>query len=288
MSEKKKKILISCIIAIIGVSLSVGGWFIYSSMQEKPVETIKSVKKIYTKIFETYTDMEFSREDLALVSDEEIVFTEDLPFLSDGFYVSKLTNEEKNGEDLSEYEKAHDKYLAKLNKEVKNNLSYKIEKEEKPTSISREQTVTIQSYKMYQYNLDFNAIYSLLLDSTYGKNEVLLTVDSMSNDEKAKFNVISYKAKVKTMEILNSQLKRYRNNDETKSVIIYYVNISSTKKAEWRVVNSLEIYNHLSGINYKNENVDNGKRLNDILDKTYNKYVDVNDYLKLGKNQIAH
>lgn len=283
MSKTKKKILISCIIGVIGVALSVGGCFLYKSMQEKPVETIKSVKKIYTKIFETYTDMEFSKEDLALVSDEELVYTEDLPFLSDGLYVSKLTNEQKNGEDLSEYEKAHDKYLAKLNKEVKNNLSYKIENEEKPTSVSRKQTVTIQSYRMYQYNSDFNAIYSLLIDFTYGKSGVLSTVDSMNDAEKAEFNVISYKAKVKTMEILNSQLKRYRNNDETMSINVYYVNISSTKKAEWRVVNSLEVYNHLSGINYKNENANDSERLNDILDKTYNQYVDVDNYLKLGK-----
>ena len=283
--DKKKKMIIAGIMGVI-VGIGIFEFVTYNKTEDKKseIETIKTyttVDDISDVVFDYYLDMDFSTEDLVSISDESI-FEDDMPFLEDGFYVSKLTKEEKGKEDLSAYEEAHDKYLKELHDIISDNLEYSIDSEKLSGPAVMIQTATVKSYEWWAYNMDFKAVYELILDAHYGVQEVSATVDDMSEAELAEYGINAYKAKVKTMQIMSNELERYENKDKTATIDLYYEKQTKDGGSVWRMTNAATLFNTLSGISYeKHDSEEIAARITSVLENSYNKYVVIDDYLSL-------
>ena len=282
-----QKIFTAAGVVCLAVGAAYGGYRLakYEPPQkEEELKDLDTINQIYDSVFESYTDTNYSLDNIHTISDARPadIVKEDVPFSKDSFYVTKVSHQDKDDEELKDYEEAHDKYLANLIKVAKENLSYKIKKEEKLSEISLNQTVTIKSYNMYLYKADFMAVYNSLLDAYYNQSEIVSKTDEMSEQKKQEFKINSYKAKVKTFEIMNNELDRYKNSKE-KDVLIQYMNNGTVDSPKWRCVNPFDVFNAITNGDGNTESINDIKRIQDIFAKSYNEMVNTKDYLKLGK-----
>lgn len=283
--KKWQKLLISFGFVCLSIGAGYGGYKLAkyeAPKKEEKLKNLATVSQIYDTLFNSYLDTSYLLDEIQEISSVNVsdIILEDAPFTKDGFFMNKLSTKDKDGQDIKEYEKAHDMYVENLVKNVKENLAYKIKKEEKLSDISLNQTVTIKSFNMYLYRADFYAIYNSLLDAYYNTPEIASKTNEMSETEKQKFKVNAYKAKVKTFEIMNTELSRYKN-DKEKDIIIQYVNEGTIESPKWKCVNPFEVYNAITYGDGNLQSINDTKRIQDIYAKSYNKKIDVQNYLKL-------
>ncbi len=227
--KKKKKIVIICIVVgiiIIAASL----YLLFSTRQKAPTLQEKG-----TEIVESISDS--MKNGASLKEIEKLIGVDDLTNTtimvgSDSYVRDKPSDEIITANNLSSYVSLNEQYSENLEKKIKDNFDCKIDifnTEQGIVSIKAD----IKNYYYAVYLQDMIELQSQLLERTQAVNN----------------EVNSYKAKVRAMQILDSKLEQYVNDDETISQLVSYKRDNDDERK-----NSLSSFViALAGFNYHND-----------------------------------
>lgn len=215
--DKKRIIIIG--IGFLVVLCVIGLIFFFTQDKGKDEEKLKKIdvtKEEMEEKINTINDNMLSRDaDLDAVS-EAVGYEVDgtWSFLGpDSLYEFKLPDNVKNGESYKEYEKLQDEFLEKLDQLVNQNFQYEIINHQ-TTEYSVIDTVRVKAFYGILYSMDQNALMNkILVMGGYDPDKML------TNNE---WQIAYYKAKIKSMQILNQHIDFYSNNNEYITFDIIY------------------------------------------------------------------
>ena len=204
---KNKKIIVVIIGLIILLIILIVPFIIFSNKKENVNNQSITQEQMEEKIDIINDNMNSRNPDLDKVSEEvgyEVGGT--WTFLgSDSLYEFKLPENVKGNQNFKEYENAQEKYLTNMDKLINENFDYEIIKHE-VTEYSVIDTIRVKSFYGILYSLDQNTLMSEILKMAgYNPDEMI------NNNE---WQIAYYKAKIKSMQILNENINFYGNKDE--------------------------------------------------------------------------
>lgn len=204
---KNKKIIVVIIGLIILLIILIVPFIIFSNKKENVNNQSITQEQMEEKIDIINDNMNSRNPDLDKVS-EEVGYEVDgtWTFLgSDSLYEFKLPENVKGNQDFKEYENAQEKYLANMDELINENFDYEIIKHE-VTEYSVIDTIRLKAFYGILYSLDQNTLMSEILKMAgYNPDEMI------NNNE---WQIAYYKAKIKSMQILNENINFYGNKDE--------------------------------------------------------------------------
>lgn len=204
---KNKKIIVVIIGLIILLIILIVPFIIFSNKKENVNNQSITQEQMEEKIDIINDNMNSRNPDLDKVS-EEVGYEVDgtWTFLgSDSLYEFKLPENVKGNQNFKEYENAQEKYLTNMDKLINENFDYEIIKHE-VTEYSVIDTIRVKSFYGILYSLDQNTLMSEILKMAgYNPDEMI------NNNE---WQIAYYKAKIKSMQILNENINFYGNKDE--------------------------------------------------------------------------
>lgn len=204
---KNKKIIVVIIGLIILLIILIVPFIIFSNKKENVNNQSITQEQMEEKINTINNNMNSRNPDLDKVS-EEVGYEVDgtWTFLgSDSLYEFKLPENVKGNQNFKEYENAQEKYLTNMDKLINENFDYEIIKHE-VTEYSVIDTIRVKSFYGILYSLDQNTLMSEILKMAgYNPDEMI------NNNE---WQIAYYKAKIKSMQILNENINFYGNKDE--------------------------------------------------------------------------
>ena len=212
--EKKKVIIvvgvIVLIVFIVGVTI-----FIKNNSKTKNGKLDITQEEMEEKLNTINENMTSRNPDLDKVSEEVGYEVEGTwSFLGpDSLYEFKLPDNVKDGKNYDDYEKLQDQFLKKIDKLVNDNFEYEIIKHETmETSVI--DTVRMRSFYAILYSMDQNSLMNEILKMGGYDPEKMMT-----NNE---WQIAYYKAKIKSMQILDKHIDFYSNKDEYVTFQVIY------------------------------------------------------------------
>ena len=116
-------------------------------------------------------------------------------------------------EDLTDYEKALEKYSASLNSAIKKHYEFKFKGVPAYTA-DKKQILQVVEIKPFSYILYRNDLLEVM-------NKILSMAKVKTENEDANTMASVYKARIKAMEVLDSQLATYKNKKTQEASLIY-------------------------------------------------------------------
>lgn len=233
--RKKLTLIIVLVLVIIMI--------IFMLLPKKEISDVKQPTKeeLATKEIKSFTnktfDDGFNLKELEKKFGSE-TFSDDILIGEESFLREKPAVVRINVDD---YLEAQDKYASRVEKQIKDNFDYKME--ETVTSVEGIVCVTVlfKSYYYIWYLDELRALQTQLLQMSNYKP--VATFDGRSSDET---NAVVYKAKIKAMEILDSYLNDYKNENE------YFIStIKYDPKSQQNTNDSIrQYYSNLGGLSY--------------------------------------
>ncbi len=212
----KKRIIIAVVVFIVllcGIGLI---FFFTQDKKEGKKEKLNVTKEEMEEKINTINDNMLSRDaDLDAVS-KAVGYEVDgtWSFLGpDSLYEFKLPDSVKNGENYDDYEKLQDEFLKKLDELLNSNFQYEIINHQ-TTEYSVIDTVRVKTFYGILYSMDQNALMNrILIMGGYDPDKMI------TNNE---WQIAYYKAKIKSMQILDQHIDFYSNDDEYITFDIIY------------------------------------------------------------------
>lgn len=131
---------------------------------------------------------------------------------------------------LSKYEMEQKKYVERIENKVEKNTTYTIE------ANNGDLYFNIRPWGFYSYSYDVAKLsQSLIKMSSYD-------IDKLRDSNDNQYEIVSYKAKVKSMQLLDKYIDRYDNPNEIKQFIFYF---DGTKPADNQY---FSLYLNLAGV----------------------------------------
>lgn len=246
----KRKIILGIII-LVGFSLLVVGvlvsFFTPSSNNEKQKKELKDIQteKITKKEVTEYIKLLYS-DDVTVEKVEDFIGSDvsnGMLFMGkDSYLRERPSNKIINTYHLQEYKTKQDTYASNVEKTMRDNLEYHFGE-----YIASEEGNIVQkfSYRTYYYQLylgDLDEVVNTLIPNVFDNYSEMLVRD-LTEEELVKM----YQLKVKALEIMNSYVQNYVNNDEVISFDLIY------KKENNKILQDyFSLLMQLSGNFYKN------------------------------------
>lgn len=246
----KRKIILGIII-LVGFSLLVVGVFVSfftpSSNNEKPKKELKDIQteKITKKEVTEYIKLLYS-DDVTVEKVEDFIGSDvsnGMLFMGkDSYLRERPSNKIINTYHLQEYKTKQDTYASNVEKTMRDNLEYHFGE----YIVSEEGNIVQKfSYRTYYYQLylgDLDEVVNTLIPNVFDNYSEMLVRD-LTEEELVKM----YQLKVKALEIMNSYVQNYVNNDEVISFDLIY------KKENNKILQDyFSLLMQLSGNFYKN------------------------------------
>ncbi len=264
---------------------------------EEEIVTIGSTEELGEILFDLYVDVDATEQDLLDIFYYQEEGTEmtiaNAPFGEYGVFVYRLTDDEIEEYGLEEYKDACDEYLSNLSETIKESITYEAsEVDVVEEGYLQYETYEFSSFLYYLYQVDFEMIFKNLVDNYYEYENVIYDEDYLETLDVDEYKIVTYKAMVKTLEILNGRLEEYAN-EETATIDITFFNDAfvyteeedAVYEYDWKVLNITEVFNVLNGYNYENiPDVNDADRVLDLFSFAYKVYIGADDALVLGEN----
>ncbi len=246
----KRKIILGIII-LVGFSLLVVGvlvsFFTPSSNNEKQKKELKDIQteKITKKEVTEYIKLLYS-DDVTVEKVEDFIGSDvsnGMLFMGkDSYLRERPSNKIINTYHLQEYKTKQDTYASNVEKTMRDNLEYHFGE----YIVSEEGNIVQKfSYRTYYYQLylgDLDEVVNTLIPNVFDNYSEMLVRD-LTEEELVKM----YQLKVKALEIMNSYVQNYVNNDEVISFDLIY------KKENNKILQDyFSLLMQLSGNFYKN------------------------------------
>ena len=253
MKLKHKCLVPFIILEIVCLSLAL---YFYINPAEIKINSKNDVKKYIEKlnafVLKGKTNDEYNRV-LKYKIDEELIMLG-----KDAYQNQQPSKEIVKKYKLEKYANEHKKLIKNLEEKIKNNFEVNIKK--------------IQSDDMFKTNITIKTFYylSYISDLMSLEGDILSKVGIRFDKELSeKEQADKYKAKVKSMQIMDKYLDRYTNKDETISISLYFIDEQSSK-----CINEIKWYlTNLAGDNYPKAPVYDAKVIDEYASKVDSKNV---------------
>lgn len=272
MKNKKWALLIIILLILIAIVLLIIPMFTKDNEGYDPSKTTKQFASDIEKLNDLLINGGSKKEIIELTKVDDL---ENFNIMtgSDSYLNQKPSEKIIENYDLDNYVKMADKYISRLEKEIKNNFSFERNDTARDGNYIYD-IVTIRSYYYSGYISDFNEL----------KNQLLAKVQSENKDEE-KSN--EYKAKVKAMEILDKKLSDYRNESEELNISINYNadRKTYTKNSLYQYILSVQGFSYRNNSEMMNNNENRHIRMAEYINESLASGVlDNNDILRLEAN----
>lgn len=272
MKNKKWALLIIILLILIAIVLLIIPMFTKDNEGYDPSKTTKQFASDIEKLNDLLINGGSKKEIIELTKVDDL---ENFNIMtgSDSYLNQKPSEKIIENYDLDNYVKMADKYISRLEKEIKNNFSFERNDTARDGNYIYD-IVTIRSYYYSGYISDFNEL----------KNQLLAKVQSENKDEE-KSN--EYKAKVKAMEILDKKLSDYRNESEELNISINYNadRKTYTKNSLYQYILSVQGFSYRNNSEMINNNENRQIRMAEYINESLASGVlDNNDILRLEAN----
>lgn len=272
MKNKKWALLIIILLILIAIVLLIIPMFTKDNEGYDPSKTTKQFASDIEKLNDLLINGGSKKEIIELTKVDDL---ENFNIMtgSDSYLNQKPSEKIIENYDLDNYVKMADKYISRLEKEIKNNFSFERNDTARDGNYIYD-IVTIRSYYYSGYISDFNEL----------KNQLLAKVQSENkNEEKSN----EYKAKVKAMEILDKKLSDYRNESEELNISINYNadRKTYTKNFLYQYILSVQGFSYRNNSEMMNNNENRQIRMAEYINESLASGVlDNNDILRLEAN----
>lgn len=211
---KKKKIIILIVLLI--TALIVAYLVFAKSVQNETLETNKTpeeVKQEVESIINVLVDQNVTKKELSKKIDKEVSELEIMQG-NDSLLMKKPKNMDIEANKLSDYAKVQKEYASRVEQAIKNNLEITYTETEEVFDGRVVQHVDVLAYYYRLYVYDLSEITTRLLKYSG------IDVQTLKNNKESE--ILLYKAKIKSMELMDDYLYNYENYEETKTFTMEY------------------------------------------------------------------
>jgi len=197
--NKKKIIIVSLILLITLIIVIV---LLLPSNEKQDLEAIENNTEEAVKLFlNPKADIKQIAEETGIPMTDYNVIVGD-----DSYLKTKLDEKILNKYDLSEYQKAQEKYATEIETRFLESIEYNLGEAKEINADEAVQTVTVKGYYYELYLTDLMELSTKILkESGYD-------LSKLEKDEK--IEVAYYKAKVKAMQVMSNHKEEYDNHSE--------------------------------------------------------------------------